>query len=103
MTTSTASTGSTGSARRLNANVLNAEDGSLTCAHCAHALEGGPTDYVARLPRYESPVSAAGPQVYAESRVFVDTDVVFRQYICPGCSTAFLTEVVPVGKDHVPG
>lgn len=94
-------TSSPPAAGRLNANVLRAEDGTLACAHCAHALDGGPTDYVSRLPWYESTVDAAGPQVYAESRVFVDTDVVFRQYICPGCATAFLTEVVPVGSDHV--
>lgn len=84
---------------RLDQNILRNEEGSLFCAHCAHALDGGPTDYLARLPRYESTVDAAGPQVFTGSRVFVDTDVVFRQYICPGCATAFLTEVVPVVKD----
>lgn len=91
----------TTSVGRLNANVIRNDDGSLACAHCTHALEGGPTDYVSRLPHYESTVDAAGPQVFAGSRVFVDADVIFRQYICPGCATAFLTEVVPVGRDHV--
>jgi acetone carboxylase gamma subunit len=28
--------------------------------------------------------------------------VVFRQFICPQCATAFHTEVVPVGQDYVP-
>jgi hypothetical protein len=27
--------------------------------------------------------------------VYIDAEVVFRQYYCPGCYTAFRTEVVP--------
>jgi hypothetical protein len=39
--------------------------------------------------------------VFPDPRVFVDVDAVFRQYICPGCATAFHTEVVPVGDAYV--
>lgn len=80
---------------RVNANVARAEDGTLYCAHCEQTLEGDAATYVSKLPRYEAEVSAVGPHVCAEPRQFVDVDVVFRQYICPGCATAFLTEVVP--------
>lgn len=92
----------TTSGRRLNENVLRREDGSIFCAHCDQSLEGGPTDYVSKLPFYEATVDAAGPHIFTDSRAFVDTDVVFRQYICPGCAVAFHTEVVPVGEDFVP-
>jgi len=91
------------SGRRLNENVLRQEDGSLVCAHCDQPLEGGPTDYVSRLPYYETTADAAGPHIWTDSRAFVDADVVFRQYICPQCATAFHTEVVPVGDSYVAG
>jgi len=37
----------------------------------------------------------AGPQIFAEPWRYVDAKVVFRQYCCPGCATAFMTQVVP--------
>lgn len=85
----------------VNRNVLIKDDGALACAHCGHGLEGGPADYVSKLPRYETSVDAAGPHIGLDSRTFVDADVVFRQFICPKCATAFHTEVVPVGDAYV--
>jgi N-methylhydantoinase B len=89
-------------ARALNRNVLLNDDGTLACAHCGQQLAGGPADYISKLPFYELGAEAAGPQVGTDSRAFVDADVVFRQYLCPQCATAFQTEVVPVGADYVP-
>lgn len=86
---------------RLNRNVQHNADGTLACVHCGHTLEGGPADYVSKLPRYETGVAAAGPHIGTDSRTFIDADVVFRQYICPNCATAFHTEVVPVGESYV--
>jgi N-methylhydantoinase B len=88
--------------RALNRNVVLNDDDTLACTHCGQQLEGGPADYLSRLPFYEAGADAAGPQVGTDSRAFVDADVVFRQYLCPGCATAFHTEVVPVGPDYVP-
>jgi N-methylhydantoinase B len=89
-------------ARALNRNIVVAPDGTLACVHCGQQLEGGPADYVSRLPYYETGVAAAGPHIAPGSRTYVDADVVFRQFICPQCATAFHTEVVPVGRDYVP-
>jgi N-methylhydantoinase B len=86
---------------RLNENIVRKGDGSLSCAHCSEVLAGGPTDYLSRLPRYEAPMADVGPHVFPDPRVYVDVDAVFRQYICPGCATAFHTEVVPVGDAFV--
>lgn len=90
-----------GSDGRLNENVVHKSDGSLSCAHCGAALAGGPKDYLTLLPTYESAMADVGPHVFPDPRVFVDVDAVFRQYICPGCATAFHTEVVPVGDAYV--
>jgi N-methylhydantoinase B len=86
---------------RLNENIVHRSDGSLSCAHCGQDLDGGPTDYLSLLPQYESSITEVGPHVFPDPRVFTDVDAVFRQYICPGCATAFHTEVVPVGDAYV--
>lgn len=44
----------------------------------------------------------SGLGAVAGDRVFVDADIVFRQYVCPGCGTAFHTEITPVGESYVP-
>ena len=86
---------------RLNENILRSSDGSLSCAHCGEALAGGATDYLSLLPHYESSIAEVGPHVFPDPRIFTDVDAVFRQYICPGCATAFHTEVVPTGDAYV--
>lgn len=68
----------------------------LSCSYCGEKLSGTPEDYLTKLPFYEGPLTEAGPQVFADSSVFVDAPVVFRQYYCPGCYVAFLTEIVPL-------
>jgi N-methylhydantoinase B len=83
--------------RRVNANVARSAAGTLSCTHCGHAIDGTADDYLTHLPRYEGPVIDAGPQVFPDSAEFIDVEVVFRQYYCPGCYTAFRTEVVPRG------
>jgi N-methylhydantoinase B len=50
------------------------------------------------MARYEGPPAEAGPQIWADSAVYLDAPVVFRQLCCPGCGTAMLSTVVPV--DH---
>jgi N-methylhydantoinase B len=80
---------------RINANVARGTTGTLSCSHCRQELEGTPDDYLTHLPHYEGPVTEAGPQVFPDSAVYIDAEVVFRQYYCPGCYTAFRTEVVP--------
>jgi len=86
---------------RVNGNVVRrGEDGvsTLACAYCDQALEGTASDYLTKLPWYEGPAQDAGPHVCADASVYIDNPIVFRQYYCPGCYTAFHTEVVP--HDH---
>jgi N-methylhydantoinase B len=84
-----------GVGERIDGNVRLKDNGTLMCAHCECALEGTPTDYLAQLPVYEGPPREAGPHIFANPAIYVDAEVVFRQYYCPGCYTAFQTEVVP--------
>ena len=80
---------------RVDGNVRLKDDGTLTCVHCEGALEGTPADYLAFLPLHEGRPAEAGPHIFADPAIYVDAEVVFRQYYCPGCFTAFQTEVVP--------
>ena len=83
------------SSTRINANMRHRSDGVITCAHCGAELPGTPSDVFERLPRRETSPSGAGPHVCARPEVYIDAEVVFRQYYCPGCWTAFHTEIVP--------
>jgi N-methylhydantoinase B len=74
------------------------EDGKrvLKCAHCGYRIADGDENYPDHLLFYEGHVSEAGPQIHPHPEHYVDAKVVFRQYYCPGCYIAFITQVVPV-------
>lgn len=80
---------------RVNANVRSDAVGSLSCSHCGHRLEGTSANYLSRVPRHVGPPSDGGPHLFADPSVYVDAEVVFRQFFCPGCYVALHTEVVP--------
>jgi N-methylhydantoinase B len=80
---------------RVDGNVRLTADRALMCAHCGCLLEGTPSDYQALLPVHEGPPTEAGPHIFANPAMYIDAEVVFRQYYCPGCRTAFRTEIVP--------
>jgi N-methylhydantoinase B len=87
--------------RRLDDNLVAVGlDGTeqVACRHCASVLGSGAVGEL-DLVRHEGPVSEAGPQVVDAAGEYVDREVHFRQYCCPGCFTAISTAVVPV--DHV--
>jgi N-methylhydantoinase B len=76
----------------------------LQCRHCGYEISHGGEDYESRLAMVEGKPEEAGPQVCAEPWRYIDAKVVFRQYCCPGCATAFVTQVVPenhpLASDH---
>lgn len=87
---------------RLDDNTEITESGGtryVSCVHCARRIAPVGGNYYEHLAYREGKASEAGPQIWANSKTYIDKEVVFRQYFCPGCFTAFLTEVVPV--DHV--
>lgn len=74
-------------------------DGRTHCVHCDHVLgeTGEPALTGALLRRGD--VTEAGPQIRPGVPKFVRPPVEFRQYLCPGCFTALLTEIV-AAEDH---
>lgn len=88
-------------ATRLDDNTLLQErdgDHYIECAHCGYGMGKAGENYFERLACYEGSASEAGPQIWKDASTYIDKAVMFRQYCCPGCYTAFRSEVVPV--DH---
>lgn len=80
---------------RIDDNLVVTREDAIVCAHCGTQVSNK-GDYflksaVARalLPR------TAGPYGRDDAKLFVDQEVVMRQYYCPGCYTVLQTEVVP--------
>jgi N-methylhydantoinase B len=80
---------------RVNVNLRSRADGSVTCAHCGHQLPGDAWTYLSLAPMHQGPPGEAGPHICNDPQVYIDAQIVFRQYYCPGCWTALHTEVVP--------
>lgn len=74
----------------------------MACAHCGQRLGDSRISDTLSLARYDGPPAAAGPQVTSDASVYVDDDVVFRQYCCPNCWTAIYSSIVPADHaDHI--
>jgi N-methylhydantoinase B len=67
----------------------------LQCRHCGYEISRADQDYQGHLMMVEGKPEEAGPQIFAEPWRYIDAKVVFRQYCCPGCATAFISQVVP--------
>jgi N-methylhydantoinase B len=73
-------------------------DRRVFCRHCAYQICRASDSLLDALAIVEGEPAEAGPQIFSEGWRFIDTKVVFRQYCCPGCFTAFSSQVVPT--DH---
>jgi N-methylhydantoinase B len=72
---------------------------SVACRHCARMLEDG--DGCLHLARRDAPARKAGPAVAADPATFIDAEVVFREYFCPGCWTRVHCGLVPAAHEDV--
>jgi N-methylhydantoinase B len=91
--------------RRLDDNLVEVTtDGKpvVGCAHCGQYLGESHADAVLTLGRYSGPAADAGAVVTSDAGVYVDEPIEFRQYYCPGCSTALYSALVPASHhDHL--
>lgn len=71
----------------------------VACRHCARVLEDADGSLV--LARSDSPSRAAGPSVAVDPVTFVDAEVVFREYFCPGCWTRLYCGLVPAVQEDI--
>lgn len=68
------------------------EDDRIVCRMCGHDVGGLRALYKDGLARRDRPVTAAGPLIDEPSH-FIDAELQFREFSCPGCGTLVETEV----------
>jgi N-methylhydantoinase B len=91
--------------RRLDDNLVEvtvAGKPSVGCAHCGQHLGESHADATLTLARHSGPAAEAGAVVSSDASIYVDRKIEFRQYFCPGCSTALYSALVPADhRDHL--
>lgn len=69
------------------------DEGRVVCRRCEHDLGSVEENYKEHAVCKVRPIEAANPLI-VDPKIFIDDEVVFRQYICPGCATLLENEVV---------
>ena len=72
----------------------------VRCRQCGHDVGARGSDLATALVRRDAALPAAIPGMRAKADDYVDQELVFRAYFCPGCATQLRTEVVP--SDEAP-
>lgn len=72
---------------------LKIEDGSFHCRKCGHDLGPADGNFKRGAVRKDHPIEDANPLIVDPDK-FIDDEVVFRQYFCPGCATLLENEVI---------
>lgn len=62
------------------------------CAKCGHGLGPVTDNYKDHCLRYDGPLQEAGPLI-GDPKRYVDDEMVFRQFFCPGCVLLIETEI----------
>jgi len=84
----------------VNLHVRQADDGAhWACAKCASDLGAVNANYKDGCLREDHPVADSNPLIGDPAR-FIDDDVTFRQFFCPGCGAQIDNEIA-VTKDDV--
>lgn len=78
---------------RLDQHLLINDRDVVVCARCGHEFGPASENYKLHAVRKDRPIQAANPCI-VDPRLFIDREVVFRQYFCPGCATALDNEVI---------
>jgi N-methylhydantoinase B len=76
------------------------EAGRLACRRCGHELCDGAENFKEHVPFKVRPIQEANPLI-TDPKTFVDDEVVFRQYFCPGCATLLENEVILASSQPV--
>jgi N-methylhydantoinase B len=68
-------------------------DGRIACRRCEHQLGTVEENFKDHAVCKVRPIQDANPLIVDPS-IFIDDEVVFRQYFCPGCATLLENEVI---------
>ena len=87
-----------GAGRAVDDNIARNDAGEFHCRHCGALLGQDAGPWLEHALRREFPAVNAGPQIRARPETFVDTPIVMRQCLCPGCYVALRTEIIPADE-----
>lgn len=76
------------------------EDNRYRCRRCGHDLGPAGGNFKDAAVQKVRPIQDANPLI-VDPAIFIDDEVVFRQYYCPGCATLLENEVVLADSDPV--
>lgn len=72
---------------------LEISDERYRCRRCDHDLGAATGNFKDGAVMKERPIEDANPLI-VDPKTFIDDEVVFRQYYCPGCATLLENEVI---------
>ena len=70
------------------------------CQCCGHVVGPLKENYKLNLVRRDNDIQAANPLI-VDPKLFIDPEVVFRQYFCPSCAVQIETEVLLASSEPV--
>lgn len=76
------------------------DDGQIVCRRCGHALCGANENFKQAAVCKTRPIEEANPLI-VDPKLFIDDEVVFRQYFCPGCAVLLENEVILATSEPV--
>lgn len=79
--------------RQLDHHLAIDDDDRIVCRRCGHVLGGADRNFKDGAVMKVRPIQDANPLI-VDPATFIDDEVVFRQYFCPGCATLLENEVV---------
>ena len=80
--------------RQLDVHMAVDDDrGAIVCRNCDETICGADENYKLHAPCDRKPLTEAGPLVNDPSE-YVDEEVEFRQFYCPGCGRLLENEVI---------
>jgi N-methylhydantoinase B len=85
---------------RLDHNLEITEEGRFRCRKCDHDLGSVEANFKESAVCKVRPIEHANPLI-VDPRTFIDDEVVFRQYFCPGCATLLENEVILAESEPV--
>lgn len=89
------------SRRRLDAHLdVDTESADIVCRRCDETLCGSTENYKLHALCERLPVEEAGPLVN-DPEHYVDADLEFRKFYCPGCGTQLATELIEADREPV--
>jgi len=79
---------------------LGLEDGRVVCRECGEDLCAADENYKLFALCDRKPLTEAGPLLNDPAQ-YVDAEIEFRQYYCPGCATLLENEVIEADQEPV--